>query len=288
MKFNLYDDVKVFYNDVYDVLMKHEVQNIIPLGNVIMGNAGQDKTDWRDPVNWFMATVTDGDGIRLTAIMTPPFNLTLYMTENENNEAALACLADGLLSGGFSVGGVMTEKALAEDFTRIYAKAAGVQHRIAVSLRCFELMTVNPDVPTPGELRLLDESDMHFYPYWSEGFMSDAFHKPFVVQEDIEVYRYQLSKKSKYVLEVDGKPVTMGAITREMQNVCSIAGVYTPPYFRGKGYASSYVAQLSQIILNRGFSRAVLYTDLANPTSNSIYQKIGYVPVCDNLEIKFE
>jgi predicted GNAT family acetyltransferase len=75
---------------------------------------------------------------------------------------------------------------------------------------------------------------------------------------------------------------------REMRSVCGVSGVYTPPYFRGKGYASSCVAALSRLILERGFTKCVLYTDLANPTSNSIYQKIGYKPVCDSLEIKFE
>jgi len=67
-----------------------------------------------------------------------------------------------------------------------------------------------------------------------------------------------------------------------------VAFVYTPPYYREKGYATSCVAQISQIALEKGFTKCVLYTDLANPISNSIYQKIGYVPVCDSLMLKFE
>ncbi|MGI6617918.1 MAG: GNAT family N-acetyltransferase [Saccharofermentanales bacterium] len=64
--------------------------------------------------------------------------------------------------------------------------------------------------------------------------------------------------------------------------------VYTSPYFRGKGYASSILAQLSQMALDKGFKKCALYTDLSNPTSNSIYTKIGDVPVCDSLVLKFE
>lgn len=56
---------------------------------------------------------------------------------------------------------------------------------------------------------------------------------------------------------------------------------------RNKGYASSCVAQVSQIALNKGFTKCVLYTDLLNPTSNSIYQKIGYTAICDSLMLKF-
>jgi predicted GNAT family acetyltransferase len=80
----------------------------------------------------------------------------------------------------------------------------------------------------------------------------------------------------------------MAGYTREMQSVIGVAFVYTPPYERRKGYASSIVAQISQLALDKGFTKCALYTDLANPTSNNIYQKIGYRPICDSLQIKFE
>jgi hypothetical protein len=62
MHFQLYTDVKAFYQDTYDLFMLEEAQNIIPLGNLVIGNAMVDKTDWRDPANWFMATVADDAG----------------------------------------------------------------------------------------------------------------------------------------------------------------------------------------------------------------------------------
>ncbi|WP_258166573.1 GNAT family N-acetyltransferase [Paenibacillus sp. PCH8] len=61
-----------------------------------------------------------------------------------------------------------------------------------------------------------------------------------------------------------------------------------PPYERRKGYATSIVTQISQLALDKGFTKCVLYTDLENPTSNSIYRKIGYMPICDSLQLKFE
>ena len=84
-----------------------------------------------------------------------------------------------------------------------------------------------------------------------------------------------------------GMPVSMAKISRDLQTVCVVGLVYTPPYFRGNGYATSCVAAVSQFGLDRGFKNCVLYTDLANPTSNSIYMKIGYKPICDSIEIKF-
>jgi len=283
----MYKDVKAFYKDTYDVLMGHEVQNLIALGNLIIGNEGKDKSYWRDPANWLMATVTDG-GIVLTAIMTPPFNITLYATDNKENPAAIACLVEGLLSAKIPIPGVMTTCSLAESFTKIYTKATGQSHKIVTNLRIYELLQVNPEIQMLGKLRLFQESDMSFFPFWVECAMKDFHGTPVVIGADADAYKYRINKKNHYVLEHNGLAVSMACINREMQTVSGVGMVYTPPYFRGKGYASSCVAQLSQLILDKGFTRCALYTDLANPTSNSIYQKIGYNPIGDSLEIKFE
>ena len=64
--------------------------------------------------------------------------------------------------------------------------------------------------------------------------------------------------------------------------------MYTPPEYRRKGYASSCVAALSKTLLDKGYQYCFLFTDLANPTSNSIYQKIGYKPVCNVSNLKFD
>ena len=80
----------------------------------------------------------------------------------------------------------------------------------------------------------------------------------------------------------------MAGFTRELKTAIGVAFVYSPPYYLGKGYATSCVAQISQIALDKGFTKCVLYTDLLNPTSNSIYQKVGYKPICDSLILQFE
>ncbi len=66
-----------------------------------------------------------------------------------------------------------------------------------------------------------------------------------------------------------------------------VTGVYTPPEFRKKGYATACVGSLTQKLLNDGNEFCFLYTDAANPTSNSIYQKIGYRIECKSQMIKF-
>ena len=284
MKYSLYTDVKDFYRDTYDIMMRHETQNLIPLGNVIIGNAGDDKSGWRDPVNWFMATVTDGTGIRLTAIMTPPHNLTLYATDNQIDDAAISCLIEGIAENGVVIPGVMTEKTLAERFAQAYCAAKNLKYKVTQNQRVYELTRVNSDIPLIGSLRLSRESDMAFMPYWTEHFNYECFGTG-IEKWDLKSYESCIMSKYIYILEDNGIPVSTARLSREMRSVIGMSMVYTPPYFRNKGYASSCVAQVSQAALDRGFTKCALYTDLANPVSNSIYQKIGYVPVCDSLQI---
>jgi predicted GNAT family acetyltransferase len=63
--------------------------------------------------------------------------------------------------------------------------------------------------------------------------------------------------------------------------------VYTPPQLRGRGYATSLVAELSRALLDAGRRFCFLYTDLANPTSNAIYERIGYVKVAEAAMVAF-
>ena len=287
MRFTRYTDVHAFYRDTYDILMRDETRNMILLGNLIIGEAGEDKTGWRDPRNWLMAAVSDATGAHLTALMTPPHNVTLYATDNEIDGDAFSCLIDGLVESGVPVPGVMAEKALAQRFAEMYCGRAGKTFAVSFNQRIYELTAVNPDIPDIGTLRPARESDMSFFPYWIGGFNSDCFHTPLAVWPDAEGYRYQIAHEL-YILEDGGTPVSMAGITRKTPTACNVGWVYTPPYFRSRGYASACVAALSRLMLARGFAKCSLYTDLANPTSNSIYQKIGYVPLCDSLELRFE
>lgn len=284
MHFRIYTDVKQFYQDTYPVFMLHEAQNVIPLGNLIMGNEGVDKIGWRDPVKWFMATVADDAGIRIAAMMTPPYKITLYATNNNCDESALQCLINGIKNAGVQPPGVMTDKDLAERFAMAYT---GGNYKVACSQRIYELLQVSAGIPSIGKLRLAKESDMAFLPYWCEGFHSDCFFTSFTVPADEEGGRYEIASGHMYILEDNGTPVSMTKITRELQSTCGVGYVYTPPYFRGRGYATSCVAAVSRLALEKGFTRCVLYTDLANPTSNNIYQKIGYTPIGDSLDIEF-
>jgi len=82
--------------------------------------------------------------------------------------------------------------------------------------------------------------------------------------------------------------LSMATVERDTAHGIAISWVYTPSHLRKRGYATACVAALTQRMLDSGKHFCCLYTDLANPTSNSIYEKIGYQPICDVQDWLFE
>jgi hypothetical protein len=151
-----------------------------------------------------------------------------------------------MISADIPFPGIMAEKSLAVAFAEGYAAKRGVGYETEKSQRIYELTKVNPGVEA-GTVRLARESDMAFMPYWGEAFHSECFNTPLVVTEaTADAYRHMINnRKNRYIMEVDGTPVTMAGISRELETVCVIGPVYTPPYFRRKGYAAACVAAVS-------------------------------------------
>ena len=99
-------------------------------------------------------------------------------------------------------------------------------------------------------------------------------------QAGIDMARQRIASGRMFVWD-DGGPVSMAAWSGRTPNGVRVNYVYTPAERRGRGYASACVADLTQHLLNNVAEFCCLVTDLGNPTSNSIYQRIGYQPVCD-------
>ena len=85
----------------------------------------------------------------------------------------------------------------------------------------------------------------------------------------------------------DGSVCSLAGFGGPTPNGIRIGPVHTPLASRGRGYGTTVTARLSRLLLERGHRFCFLYTDLANPTSNAIYTRIGYEPVCDSREISF-
>ncbi|WP_222426903.1 GNAT family N-acetyltransferase [Hyella patelloides] len=122
---------------------------------------------------------------------------------------------------------------------------------------------------------------------WIKTFAEEALGENEPEQHYQENCDRRLSQNSLYIWQND-VPVSMAGVSGATPNGIRINAVYTPPEYRRKGYAKSCVATLSKSLLDKGFKYCFLFTDLANPTSNRIYKKIGYEPVCDFSDYWFE
>ena len=87
--------------------------------------------------------------------------------------------------------------------------------------------------------------------------------------------------------EVDGSAVSLAGINRPAAGVVRVGPVYTPPGHRQRGYGGAVTTAVSRAALDTGADEIVLFTDLANPTSNALYQRLGYRPVEDFVWLSF-
>lgn len=87
--------------------------------------------------------------------------------------------------------------------------------------------------------------------------------------------------------ETADRPVSMAGVTRAVAGQARVGPVYTPSELRGRGFGGAVTAAVSQAAKDAGMADVLLYTDLANPTSNALYQRLGYEPVSDSIQLLF-
>ncbi len=233
----------------------------------------------------YFATVTGGGALRAAAVMTPPYNVIVWAAQS-GAQAELGLIADDLLRGGWPVPGVGARAPTAEEFCDAWAGQAGARITLTGHRRIYRLDRVVAPAWPAGEARLAGLDDSALIGAWMEGFYRDAgIREPHEAWESMARKRAQAGDVLLWTL--GGAPVSMAARSRVLPRGAVVSLVYTPAELRGHGYASAVVAALSQRLLDAGHQYCALYTDLANPTSNSIYQKIGYAPVSDAIEYAF-
>jgi RimJ/RimL family protein N-acetyltransferase len=167
------------------------------------------------------------------------------------------------------------------DFSAAWAAAAGRSTTAVQRSRLFRLdRLVPPDPAPPGALRVADSGDRDLLIEWHVAFSQEA--GTFDENADRTVDD-RLSHSGLTLWEAGGEPVAMAGSTRGVAGVVRIACVYTVPAHRQRGYGAAVTTAASQAALDAGASAVVLFTDLANPTSNALYQGLGYRPVADRV-----
>lgn len=155
------------------------------------------------------------------------------------------------------------------------------------SERCHQLESVKPLQKAKGHFRPATQLDGNLLINWCQAFNREALGEATEFDKAKRIVERYLNNKALYLWQ-DKVPVSVAGCSGATPNGIRINFVYTPPKYRGNGYASSCVAALSQTLLDEGRKYCFLFTDLANRTSNHIYQAIGYKPVEDVNDYWFE
>jgi len=268
MRVTVYPDAGPFLDRALADLERQEVANGLMLGICLGLQKAPPKTA---PL---LATVEDDRGLALAAVMTPPHRIVLASHLDDPSEAVDA-LARWLASSPWAIPGVLGPAHVADAFARRWAKpfTPGMYQRV------YELREVIHPAYPPGAFRIATPDDLAIVAPWVHAFQFDIGQAA-TAEDSREIARQRIDEGGIYLWDHQG-PVSMAAKARPTRHGVTVNLVYTPPDARRKGYASACVARLSQLLLDQGYAFCTLFTDLANPTSNHIYQDIGYVPVCD-------
>jgi RimJ/RimL family protein N-acetyltransferase len=220
--------------------------------------------------------------LRFAALRTPPWSLLC----SELDEAGAEALLGAWLRVDPGLPGVSALPATAQAIAAAWQRRRPGRTRLRRSEAMHVLERVlDPPRPAPGGLRVAFAADRPLLLDWTSDFMLEAGVASAAQAEAMIDSRLQ---RGGMLLWEDAAPVSMVGVTPPVSGVVRIGPVYTPPRRRRRGYAGTAVAAASRRALAEGASRCMLFTDLANPTTNKIYAEVGYRRFADWEELIFE
>lgn len=227
----------------------------------------------------------DKDPVGAAFMHTPDYPLLL----SQASGPAAAALARDLTAAprpGRRFPGVNASQEAAAAFAAAWRDGTGDTVAVYRRMRLFRLGELLPPRPWPaGTARLAAGTERDLLARWFGAFAREVGDPP--GQDHGRAAAGRLGYSGITVWEVGGAPVSVACRTRAVAGMVRLGPVYTPPELRGRGYAGAATAAVSQAALDAGLREVVLYTDLANPTSNALYQRLGYHPVEDRVLLSF-
>lgn len=279
---------RAFYDDVIDVLMQHETEN-----NLLIGLCGAARMALTFSVVPYLAVVRRPDAeIAAVGVRVGGF---LIVLSHGADPAALPLLIDDLYAMyGATLKGINAEVVLAAAFSAAWTERSGQSVHSVLKERLYRLDVVIPVSGAPGELRHYTPADRDLAAGWILAFEHETgvgMMGGMQYDETVAMIDRRTGGDPRVAGLCfwwhNGEAVAMAGHAGPTPHSVRVNAVYTPPHQRGHGYASALVAALSRHLLESGYAWTTLFTDLANPTSNKIYQAIGYRPVTDIDMIRF-
>jgi len=273
MELTTYDDVEAYAARVLPRLEADEARfnlAIAVLGSLRSGRTVPDRAP-------LLAVVGPDD---VAVLHTPPHGLLLTGLP----DGAAAAIIDAVLAGGYRPPLVVGPPEAVEPVAQEWERRSGATR---ADVRAQGIYAVRELVPPPkvaGAARVATAEDAPLIHEWQVAFSDELDLQPLPRRPQTDAR----TRSGDFTLwAVDGEPVALAGVGGRTTRGARIGPVYTPPGRRGRGYGAAVTAAATQRCFDQGAERCFLYTDLANPTSNAIYQRLGYERVGDSLEVTF-
>ncbi|MEO6699965.1 MAG: GNAT family N-acetyltransferase [Jatrophihabitantaceae bacterium] len=280
MSWTFTTDPELYADRVLALLTSRPEANTLPLTVLETVRAGQQFGAAAPLFGWYA-----GDSSVTGAVsMTPPYGLLLA----EVPAGSEADLVERLRQDQVEVPDVAGELATVDRFVAHWTKGTALTTEVLLRQRLYRLDGLRqPPNPPPGSARPATEADLDLVMDWMLAFQQEAEPRSMAPASSIYQRRAALGLLW-FWCDVAGQPVAFAGRNVEVAGASRIGPVYTPPPFRQRGYGAAATHACSQDALDQGAQAVLLFTDLANPTSNSVYRSLGYRPVDERIIVKFD
>jgi hypothetical protein len=267
-----YEDARLFSEAAEEFLLSRSI-----LYNLILTIVDSRLTQHEPGRYWVAVRAQQVVGVAIQSPLT--FPVTVVPMERD----VTAGLVDAIADAGFILPGVNGEVATAASFAGRWTERHKSGASPAQGFRIYELAELNRIAPVEGQLRKADSGDRNLALTWLREFLVETL-TPASTPESL-IDRALLSEC--LWLWQNGGVVSMAICSKPIQGVVRVSAVYTPRENRMHGYAAACVHGVSKHLTDMGY-RCMLYTDLGNPTSNSIYRRIGYRAIAEAIHFRFD
>ena len=274
MGWQLTGDLSLFTERVLPMLRSDPIENTVALTVLANLAAGRHYSDIEPLFGWW----PEQGEPRGAVLMTPPWELLLIRLPAESVGELVDALA------GIDLPGVNGTPESVERLAAAWTQRRSVSTTEVMRQRLYRLDGLRTPVPPSGQARRAGAADGELVLAWVGEFQQESFGQ---IRPGVTELAGRALEQEPVWLWADPEPVSLAGRTETVAGTARIGPVYTPPAHRRRGYGVAVTAACTQDAIDLGAEHVVLFTDMANPTSNSIYRAIGYVATSDRQVVRF-